>query len=251
MTVLIDQDHVQDFLIELENSPMSIQVMEPELARPQSRVSKPEKGKPPAGANMMGGMSSMMRMMSGGQAGYGGMMSQMNQQMRMQMSRFSMSGGRGGMGGGYPGMATDTSKRKGTDVRNVKREEARKTAEKAVEEKKGPTLFDPYFEIVEVTVYGRARIYNAPPEAPAAESSLGETPAAAPAVAAPASTTNAPKQPEAAKSAGIAADGADASKKPAGTPTDGNAPAKAGAEKSADKPADSAKPAGKAAVPKS
>ena len=31
MTVLIEQDHVQDLLIELENSPMSIQVMDLEL----------------------------------------------------------------------------------------------------------------------------------------------------------------------------------------------------------------------------
>ena len=35
MTVLIEQDHVQDLLVEFENSPMSIQVMEPDLARPQ------------------------------------------------------------------------------------------------------------------------------------------------------------------------------------------------------------------------
>ena len=87
MTVLIDQDHVQDFLVELENSPMSIQVMDFELARPTSRVTKPEKGVMPAGGGMMGmmaGMGGMMRMM-GGQSGYGGMMmGQMSQQMRMQ-----------------------------------------------------------------------------------------------------------------------------------------------------------------------
>ncbi len=44
MTVLIDQDHVQDFLVELENSPMSIQVKDFELQRPTARVVKPEKG---------------------------------------------------------------------------------------------------------------------------------------------------------------------------------------------------------------
>ena len=44
MTVLIDQDHIQDLLIEMENSPMSIQVMDFELARPLSHVTKPEKG---------------------------------------------------------------------------------------------------------------------------------------------------------------------------------------------------------------
>ena len=44
MTVLIDQDHVQDLLVELENSPMSIEVKDFELQRPTSRVTKPEKG---------------------------------------------------------------------------------------------------------------------------------------------------------------------------------------------------------------
>ena len=44
VTVLIDQDRVQDFLVELENSPMSIQVKDFELVRPSTRVTKPEKG---------------------------------------------------------------------------------------------------------------------------------------------------------------------------------------------------------------
>ena len=44
VTVLIDQDQVQDFLVELENSPMSIQVKDFELVRAPSRVTKPEKG---------------------------------------------------------------------------------------------------------------------------------------------------------------------------------------------------------------
>ena len=44
MTVLIDQDRVQDFLVELENSPMSIQVMDFELAAAACAVTKPEKG---------------------------------------------------------------------------------------------------------------------------------------------------------------------------------------------------------------
>ena len=34
LSVLVDQDHVQDLLVELENSPMSIQVMDFELQRP-------------------------------------------------------------------------------------------------------------------------------------------------------------------------------------------------------------------------
>ena len=75
VTVLIDQDHVQDFLVELENSPMSIQVMDFELARPTSRVTKPEKGVMPAGGGMMGmmgGMEMMRGMMGAGQSAYGG-----------------------------------------------------------------------------------------------------------------------------------------------------------------------------------
>ena len=57
MTVLIDQDHVQDLLVELENSPMSIEVKDFELQRPTARVVKPEKGTAPAsgyGGGMMG-----------------------------------------------------------------------------------------------------------------------------------------------------------------------------------------------------
>ena len=87
MTVLIDQDHVQDLLVELENSPMSIEVKDFELQRPTTRVVKPEKGTAPAGGyggGMMG--ESMMGSMMGGRGmtGYGGMMGQMQNQMMMQ-----------------------------------------------------------------------------------------------------------------------------------------------------------------------
>ena len=54
VTVLIDQDRVQDFLIELENSPMSIQVKDFELVRPATRVTKPEKGDAGSSFGMMG-----------------------------------------------------------------------------------------------------------------------------------------------------------------------------------------------------
>jgi len=60
MSVLVDQDHYQDFLVELENSPMSIQVMDIELQKPTARVTKPEKGASQSfsgmGDMMMGGM---------------------------------------------------------------------------------------------------------------------------------------------------------------------------------------------------
>ena len=70
MSVLIDQDHIQDFLVELENSPMSIQVMDFEMQRPETRVTKPEKGAENSfagyGGMMGGGYGGMMQMMMGG-----------------------------------------------------------------------------------------------------------------------------------------------------------------------------------------
>ena len=83
MSVLVDQDRMQDFLVALENSPMSIQVMDCEFQRPTARVTKPEKGAAQSfaggyGDAMMGGMMrGMMRGMGGkdgGMMGYGGMM---------------------------------------------------------------------------------------------------------------------------------------------------------------------------------
>ena len=48
----------------------------------------------------------------------------------------------------------------------IVRKSARR-GEKAVEDTKGPSLFDPYFDIVQVKVYGQARFFNPPPtEAP-------------------------------------------------------------------------------------
>ncbi len=182
ITVLIDQDHIQDFLVELENSPMSIQVMDIELNRPEARVAKPEKGDVVAGvigAGMMGSMAGMMSRMRGGEAGsmargmsaFGGMMGAMQGQMAMA----ARMGRMGGMG-----MGTGTaSKRKGTDVRNEKRAEKRKEKEKAIEQVKGPSLFDPHFDIVQVTVYGQARFFNPPPVEEQGEPSLGNTATAA------------------------------------------------------------------------
>jgi hypothetical protein len=190
MTVLVEQDRVQDLLVEMENSPMSIQVKDLELERPSSQVKKPEKGDSNAGMGMMMGMG-MMR------GRFGGMASQMNEQMmRMSGSQMGMRGmmagqaaQRGGMGMGMGMMGPATPERKGVDVRNVDREAERKKKEKELEERKGPSLFDPYFNIVQVTVYGQARFYNHPPaeaegetpqspgEAAAAEPGKAEAPA--------------------------------------------------------------------------
>ena len=177
MTVLIDQDHVQDLLVELENSPMSIEVKDFELQRPTARVVKPEKGTTPAGGYGGGMMDSMMgSMMMGGRrgmTGYGGMMGEMQSQMRMQSQ---MMGSMGRMG--MPG-ATASAERKGKDNRAVDRSKKRKDEEAKVNEAKGPSLFDPYFDIVEVTVYGQARFFKPPPAEAASEPSPGAMPATA------------------------------------------------------------------------
>ncbi len=175
ISVLVDQDHIQDFLVELENSPMSIQVMDFELQRPASRVVKPEKGTMASlsgyGESMMGGMmrSQMGRMSP--MAGYGGMMASYGSMMSRMSRQYGMMGG---MGGGPAAPA-----RKGTDKRSTNRGEVRKEATKAVETAKAPSLFDPYFDIVEVKVYGQARFYNPPPADAEVEPSLGETAAKA------------------------------------------------------------------------
>jgi len=186
MSVLIQQDHIQDFLVELENSPMSIQVMDFEMQRPETRVTKPEKGAEGSfagyGGMMGGGYGSMMQsMMMGGRrggmgmSGYGGGASNYGAMMQSMMggSRGSMMGMMG-MGGGT------AAARKGTDKRSVDRGEQRKKEIEAAEKSKGLSLFDPYFNIVEVKIYGQARFYNAPPEEPEGEVSPGQVAAETP-----------------------------------------------------------------------
>ena len=254
MSVLIDQDRVQDFLVELENSPMSIQVMDFDLQRPTARVTKPEKGATQFGGMMgqmgMGQMGGMMgSMMMGnqrmrGMAGFGGMSGMMaGAQAQMMSGRMGMMGG---VGGGT------TAARKGTDVRKINRAEDRKKQEELASKSKGPSFFDPYFDIVQVTVYGQARFFQSPPpqdESSQPQPSPGETAATPDAAATPA--------------ASAAAAGADAktTASPSSAPTAPDSEAKTSAPAQGDAAAktnettdDAAKstpaPAGEAAVKK-
>jgi hypothetical protein len=264
VTVLIDQDRVQDFLIELENSPMSIQVKDFELLRPVARVVKPEKGDTTSsfGMGMMGMGGGRM---GGGMVGMGGMAAQLQQGMQMQMAMMgnqSMRGGSAaGMGGGMGG---DTAKSKGKNVRNVDREEERKKKAQALKDAKGPALFDLYFDVVQVKVYGQARFFNAPPApepgepsqsaAPAAASS-GEVPAKDAKAEGKAEVAEAPEKGAAAKAAtAVAPDSKDDS--PSAKPAAPDAKKASGAEGATDaaKPAapdtkDAAKSAPDAAKP--
>jgi hypothetical protein len=128
------------------------------------------------GESMMGGMmrSQMGRMSP--MSGYGGMMASYGSMMSRMSQQYGMMGGMG-MRGMDRGLAAPA--RKGTDKRTTNRGEVRKEETKAVETAKGPSLFDPYFYIVEVKVYGQARFYNPPPADAEAEPSLGETAAKA------------------------------------------------------------------------
>ena len=194
ISVLVDQDHVQDFLVELENSPMSIQVMDFELQRPTARVTKPEKGTAGDMAGMMGGSMAggmypgagmMMRMR--GMSGYGGMMGGSPQMMQGMGGMRAMMGASGGMSGA-------AAERKGKDVRKEDRAKTRKEQEEQASKAKGPSFFDPYFNIVQVTVYGQARFFLPPPPLDGSEQppSPGETPVAPVADATAAASSAAP-----------------------------------------------------------
>src|SRR5262249_11047636 len=137
MSVLIEQDRIQDLLVELENSPMAIQVMEIEMSKPQTRVVKPVKGQ-----SIMYGEYSGVQMMPGG----AGM-----EAFGMRRSYMPMPGAPGGMLGAPSG---------GRDVRGqMKRSEKDKLVAEALKKATGVTIHDPHFNIVEVTVYGQTRFY--------------------------------------------------------------------------------------------
>ncbi len=180
LAVLIDQDKIQNLLVELENSPMSVQVMDYEMARPVARVIRPD-----LSAGIYNNFNSYDPMM--GPGSFRSRRGERGMPMR-GMNGFSNSFGLGSRMGGMRGFGPPTSTPKGTDLRGTNRKERREEEEKAMENaKSGPSLFDPYYNIVEVRIYGQARFYNPPPPVEETES-LGNTAeegAEAAAVAAP------------------------------------------------------------------
>ena len=192
MTVLIDQNRLAEFMIALENSPMAIQVMEPEIAKPTTAVVKPVYGETQFAAGgmmgMMGGMGgmpgeNMAAMMSGGYGrGGSGMMGggpMMNDpSMMMGGMRSGMMGGMSGMGGMGGMGGTMAPKRTGTDLRGVNKVEERrqKAKDEAKKAKNAPKKsVDQYFNIVQLTIYGQARFYDTPAPPDAVESSSTAT----------------------------------------------------------------------------
>lgn len=201
MTVRVDQNRLSEFLVALENSPMAIQVMEPEISKPATPVVKPVYGETSFGMGMMGMMGGRgMGMMPGGDeemmrgGGAGG---------QMRGMRGSPSAGYGPMPGGGPGRMggmgggmAGASGGQGANLRGVDRAKERKNKEAAGKTKAAvKKAVDQYYNVVEVTVYGQARFYNTPkpPESVDASPGAGTTgePAATPpgAVTPPAAVT--------------------------------------------------------------
>ncbi len=196
MTVLIDQDHIQDLLIALENSPMTIQVKDFELSKSLTRIEKPKQGAP--AMNFAYGNPMFMNSSATPMTSYGGPMAQEMIMMSPSATGYSMDGG-----------PAAVAKPKGKDVRQKNRAQAEKELRAQVEKSKGSSIHDPYYNIVEVKVYGQARFFNPPPVPAPSQSteSAATAPAPAPTEAAPAAATTAPasadgeKKPEAEKKA--------------------------------------------------
>jgi hypothetical protein len=188
--VLIDQNYLQDFLAEFENSPMTMQVKEVNWKRPSTRVTPPVKGEAQF-ANMGGyggmgggsfggrGMSEMMMMGSGsgGRGAYGagyGAGGADQASMMGQMMAGSGGGGRGMYGAMGGGASAAAPPRKKTDrLEEVKKNFATKKAEEETkEEVKKNQIFDPYYNVISVEVYTQARFYDPPPAPPTVEPAI-------------------------------------------------------------------------------
>ena len=245
LTVLVEQDRIADLLVELENSPMAIQVMSLDLSKPTIKVQKPEKGD----TTMLGygGNTGMMGMMGGmgrgGRGGMGGMMEGMEGGMGMAGGM----GGRGGMGGMMEGMEGGMGMgmggagdpKKGVDVRSKDRRKEREAAEKNLANRARFSLQDPYYNVVEVSVYGQARFY-VPPPPPEAVASEGDAAAEAPAEGAEKPAD--PAKPAEPKAAEAAPEKAEQPKADEAKPAEPKA-AEAAPEKAEQPKADEAKPA--------
>ena len=182
MTVLVDQSRLPDFLVGLENSPMAIQVMEAEISKPLTPVTKPIFGDKSTYAGMEGGgmgmgpMGMPGGMMPGGRGMMGGGPGGMSRPGEAGMMPGMMPGMMGGPGGG-------AAVKKGTDVRNAPNKAAERLKAKKDESKtKGEpkNKLDQYYNVIEVTVYGQARFYLAPPAPPEPPPSTASTALGAP-----------------------------------------------------------------------
>jgi hypothetical protein len=166
MTVLVDQAKLADFLVGLENSPITIEVKESEVSRPLATVTKPEKGEQQSSGGMGFGLRPGDTQGRGRMGGVG----------RPPGTAGPVGGpARGGptaIGGpGMGGRNGTAAAAKGTDTRSNDARATRKETNKESEKKVEKIKHDQYYNVVEVTVYGQARFYLAPPPLPAGQPS--------------------------------------------------------------------------------
>lgn len=232
ITVMIDQNRLAEFMVALENSPMAIQVMEPEISKPSAPIVKPVYGESNfAMGGMMGGMMGEGGMMSGnyGRSQQGRMsgagMGGMGESMGGMMSGMGMRGMSGMMGG------SAAPKKTGESLRGKNKAAERKQAAEAANKVKAAPKkgVDQYFNVIQLTIYGQARFYDTPPAVipPESSSSTGTEPAPAAAEAAatpePAAVTP-PPAGEPAKTEAVPAQAGGGTATPAPAPAPAPAP---------------------------
>lgn len=188
IAVLIDQSRVLDLIEAFRRSPMSIQVVDFELKRPDIEIKKPEKGEQNPMFSSLGGYGEMFLGANSMMSRMGGMMGGMGAGMGMPGYGAGMEAGyemmSGGMGGYGPMGARAPTKPQGKDIASEqykKLQERQAKADGKTDEKKAPTpppqkgYSDPHYNIVEVHIYGRARFYDPPTAEEAQPESLVDT----------------------------------------------------------------------------
>jgi hypothetical protein len=224
ISVLVDQARLQNFLVGLENSPMAIEVNEVEIAKPLTTVSKPAVGEPGSftggrGDESKSGSNARSMVGVGRSGGYPG---------AGQNTNKGMSNAPRGMGPSGPGSGTakdaggiDNRSKNDKQIRQDKIKADKEAAAKAKGEVK---KLDQYYNVIEVTVYGRARFYLAPP-APAQP--LPSTAATTPVAPVPTPETPKAESPKTQPPAADPAKGEEAPKAEAAAPKTDATPADA------------------------
>jgi hypothetical protein len=176
MSVIIDQNSINNLLTELANSPMAIQVIDYEHQRPSSKISKPVKGESlDFGGAYAGSAGSRIGLFNMTASSYGGMQERMAAYGGGAAPISDMASAYGGRMNGGGGA---TTQRKGRDLRSIDKRSEQEEKKKQDEEAAKVTIHDPYYNLVLVTVYGQARFYNAPPVEAQAQPSTSEATAA-------------------------------------------------------------------------
>ncbi len=171
ISVLIDQNSIQEFLVAFENAAMPMRVLEMNWVRPSTPVEPPVKGQQArfgggygigSGGGILGMEDMMMSMMggAGGRGGpgtsYGAGYGDESYMDEMMGSMMGMGMGRGQMGSGR------TARRQSVRRDLTKSEETEEESDKDEQ----MVIFDPYYNIVELQVYVRARFFYEPTELP-------------------------------------------------------------------------------------